>query len=154
MNKEQLLARAQELGIQVLDGATNKVIEDLIKIAEHPLLLASAKQMDAEIGSLNAAIENAVTKHSEEIEALKTSYSEEIEKQNSIIANLEKLITDDSDKAKSSEFARYKKGKETYVFTVKAFRFKGEKYDVTEAVKDKDLMDQIIDAKFIHLKKI
>ena len=50
--------------------------------------------------------------------------------------------------------ATYKNEEGTYEFTVANFRFKGQKYTAAEAVENEDLMETLISAKFIHLKKL
>lgn len=132
MNKEQLLARAQELQIEVPEGATNKQIDDLIKIAEHPALAKAVKQLDDDI-----------KEHAGVVDAL-----------NAVISELNEELEAFKQEDKPAAHATYKSGKDKYAFAIKQFRFKGEKYDTAEAVKDKDLMEQIIASKFIHLKKL
>ncbi|WP_340074523.1 hypothetical protein [Leptobacterium sp. I13] len=58
MKKDQLLARAQELQIEVPEGATNKEISNLIKIAEHPQLVADLATANAELASLRKAYDD------------------------------------------------------------------------------------------------
>lgn len=51
MNKEQLIEKLQGLGGQAPEGATNDQLEDLIKIAEHPVIL---KQRDDALKKVEA----------------------------------------------------------------------------------------------------
>ena len=51
MKKEELLAQAQELNIKVPDGATNKEIGDLIKIADYPRLEKKLSTVESELES-------------------------------------------------------------------------------------------------------
>ncbi|NKI28252.1 hypothetical protein HCG49_16990 [Arenibacter sp. 6A1] len=124
MNKEQLLKRAQELGIQVPDGATNPQIEDLIKIAEHSLLKAENKELANELATANELIEAQEAK----INAL-------------------------GEAAEDPEAVTYEKGKAVYKLTGKAIRFKGVKYTAEEAVKNEELMTALIKSKHPNLKK-
>jgi len=117
MNKEQLLARATELEIQVPEGASNAEIEALIKVAEHPII-------SAELATANSTIE---------------------------------LLRDElnaKDPVKDDDGVIYESGNKTYKFGVNTFRFKGDKYEASEAVKDESLMTDLIKSGFNLLKEI
>lgn len=131
MNKEQLLARAKELEASVPEGATNVEIEAVIKLAEHPALAKAVKDLDTE----NQTLKEQLKVKDEAIEALQAKI-DETGKQES-----------------ATKFATFKNSEATYVFAVKSFRYKGDKYEASEAVKDSSLMEALIKAEFIHLKK-
>lgn len=125
MNKEQLLARAQELNIEVAEGATNNQISDLIKISEHPQLKASLKEA--------TDLCKVITKERDQaIKALKKD-SENKSKENGVT---------------------YKTESGTFEFTVKSFRFKGQKYTAEGAVEDHVLMEGLIESKSKLLKQV
>lgn len=129
MNKEQLLARAQELQIEVPEGATNPEIINLIKIAEHPLL--SAKLKNAE--KLN---EDAMT---------------QLQTANETIEVLEAKLAGSPEKVKGATF---KSEAGTFEFKVKTFRFKGEKYSAEDAVQNTELMEALIESNSNLLKQV
>ena len=124
MNKEELIARAQELDVQVPEGATNKDIETLIKVAEHPILKDALKSLDV-------------------------SYAEAKEENAALTAKVEAL----TEAVKAQQGPTVKVGKDVYEFKVANFRFKGEQYTAKEAVKNAALIEKLIEAKFINLEK-
>ena len=128
MSNNKLLARSKELQIEVPEGATNKEISDLIKIAEHSQLKASLKEYDKVKDELQIA-----KKKIEDLSAqLETSQ---------ITSQKEKPVV-------------YKSKNQTYEFNIKGFIFKGVKYEASEAVKNPTLMGELIEAKFNHLKQV
>lgn len=129
MNKEQLLARAQELQIQVPKNATNKEISDLIKIAEHPLISAELKTAQKDRDNAVAELEQANTT----LEALNSKLAK--------VPQAEKFVTFQTEAG-------------TFEFTVKKFRFKGEKYTAEEAVENTDLMETLIKVESNLLKQV
>ena len=144
MNKDELTVRALELGITVPEGATNAEITTLIKVAEHPLIseeLAKTQEALKAVSATNNTL-------SVDLATAKT----DIQTANETIDSLNELIKDESTAA--SEGIIYKSGGKTYQFGVATFRFKGVKYEASEAVEDKDLMADLIKAKFNFLKEI
>tara|TARA_B110000967_G_C18682616_1_gene458889 strand:+ start:241 stop:603 length:363 start_codon:yes stop_codon:yes gene_type:complete len=107
---EKLIERAEKLKIEVPSDASNKEINDLIKIAEYPQLKSDLK--DAQ----------------EKVKALSSTTNQ-----------------------KTGETFKSKNGK--FSLSIKTFRFKGVKYESSEAVNDDKLMDELIEAKFNHLNK-
>jgi len=152
MNKEQLLVRAAELEITVPEGATNPEITALIKVAEHPLIVANLEHT-------TEALEVATKKKEVLATDLKTAKVATETATNALstatetIALLRKELEEKEAPANDSEGVVYRLDKETYKFGVNEFRFKGEKYKAAEAVEDDELMKSLIKAKFIHLKK-
>ncbi|MDD7912935.1 hypothetical protein [Polaribacter ponticola] len=145
MNKEQLIARAQELQIEVPDGATNAQISDLIKIAEHPILtkdLATAKE---EVKGQKELTDKATLALSEG--------TTELQKANELIAKLEEKLAEATATPEVKKGEIYKNEEGEFEFTVSSFRFKGEKHTAEEAIVNEDLMESLIQANFIHLKK-
>ncbi len=141
MNKDQLLKRAQELDIQVPDGATNPQIEDLIKIAEHSLLKAENAQL---------AKENEVI---ESLKAANKELSNELSTANELIEAQEAKINALGETTAEPDGVEYKKGKSIYSLTSKFIRFKGIKYTAEEAVENEELMTALIKSKHPNLKK-
>lgn len=139
MNKDQLLARSKELQIKVPEGATNKEISDLIKIAEHTQLQASLKE---------------ATDASEAITKERNHAKAELEAANATIAELNAKLETDTATSEKKKGVTYKTENKTFEFGVKNFRFKGEKYEALEAVKNPTLMEELIEAKFNHLKQV
>lgn len=145
MNKEQLIARAQELQIKVPDGATNAQISDLIKIAEHPILTKDLAIAKNEVEGQKELTEKATQERDAETEKLATANQE--------ISDLKEKLAEATATPEVKKGETYKNEEGTYEFTVSNFRFKGNKHTSEEAVADKDLMESLIKAKFIHLKK-
>lgn len=131
MKKEELLARAKELQLEVPEGATNPQIEAAIKVAEHPLLAQAVKDLSAENNDLKSELESE-TKAKDALQAQLDEASKPLN-----VANT----------------ATYKNDTGTYAFAVKSFRYKGDKYIAVEAVENTDLMEALIKSNFIHLKK-
>lgn len=61
MSKENLLTRAKELEITVPKAATKEQIEDLIKVAEHPILVTELKASKAKITELSLLLKEKPT---------------------------------------------------------------------------------------------
>ncbi len=145
MNKEQLIALAQELQIEVPEGATNAQISDLIKIAEHPILtkdLATAKE---EVKGQKELTDKATLALSEG--------TTELQKANELIAKLEEKLAEATATPEVKKGEIYKNEEGEFELTVSSFRFKGEKHTAEEAIVNEDLMESLIKANFIHLKK-
>lgn len=145
MNKEQLIARAQELQIEVPEGATNAQISDLIKITEHPILtkdLATAKE---EVKGQKELTDKATLALSEG--------TTELQKANELIAKLEEKLAEATATPEVKKGEIYKNEEGKFELTVSSFRFKGEKHTAEEAIVNEDLMESLIKANFIHLKK-
>lgn len=145
MNKEQLIARAQELQIEVPDGATNAQISDLIKIAEHPILTKDLAIAKNEVEGQKELTEKATQERDAETEKLATANQE--------ISGLKEKLAEATASPEVEKGETYKNEAGEFEFTVASFRFKGEKYTSTEAVENEELMEDLIQAKFIHLKK-
>jgi len=140
MNTKELHARAKDLKITVPEGATNKDIENLIKVAEHPLLTEEVKTLGVSL---------------KETAEAKSALEGKIDEANSRISALELQLENSSNKEpqNKSNAVTYKNGKDTYVFTVPKFRFKGDEWTAENAIENDALMKQLIKAKFSNLKK-
>jgi hypothetical protein len=156
MKKEDLLSKAQELNILVPEKATNEEISDLIKIAEHPSLTEKVKELEAEkvtdADKAAAKILELETEKSGEV-ALKDAAIKDLDKANVTIGKLEDKIEAakaDSD-SKNHPSYKYEDGKAVEI-TVQAFRFKGEKHESADAVTNPELMEELRQSGFIHLK--
>lgn len=125
MKKEVLIARAQELQIEVPEGATNKELVTLIKLAEYHLL-------------------------TEELQETKAALADANEK----ITSLEQQLATGPKEIKKTTGAQYKSDTGDFEFSVDSFRFKGQKYEAALAVENAELMEALIEAKFNHLKKL
>ena len=145
MNKEELTARAQELKIEVPVGATNQQIGDLIKIAEHPNLKKELKQALDVVEGHKELAEKAKEETSVTLEKLKASEDRALE----LEQELEALTK--APEPQKGEIYKNEDGE--FEFTVTSFRFKGEKHVASVAIENKALMEELIQAKFIHLKK-
>lgn len=145
MNKQQLIARAQELQIEVPDGATNPQISDLIKIAEHPNLTKHLKEANDVFEEQKKLTEKAIQERDAETEKLVAA--------NKVISDLNEKLAEATATPEIEKGAIYKSNKGEFEFTVASFRFKGEKHIAEEAIVNKDLMESLIKANFIHLKK-
>ncbi|AOR28926.1 hypothetical protein FORMB_18960 [Formosa sp. Hel1_33_131] len=153
MNKEQLLARSAELEIQVPEGATNTEISNLIKVAEHPII-------NGQLAKTQEALEVSNTKNNTltvDLTAEKTKVQtgkEALKASEGVVELLRAELAEKAETTDDSEGAVYESGNKTYQFGVNAFRFKGDKYEASEAVKDKSLMADLIKSKFNLLKEI
>lgn len=145
MNKEQLKARAQELQIEVPDGATNAQISDLIKIAEHPILTKDLAIAKNEVEGQKELTEKATQERDVETEKLATANQE--------ISDLKEKLAEATASPEVEKGEIYKNEEGEFEFTVSSFRFKGEKHTAEEAIVNEDLMESLIKANFIHLKK-
>lgn len=145
MNKEQLIARAQELQIEVPDGATNAQISDLIKIAEHPILTKDLAIAKNEVEGQKELTEKAIQERDAETEKLATANQE--------ISDLKEKLSEATASPEVEKGEIYKNEEGEFELTVSSFRFKGEKHTAEEAIVNKDLMESLIKANFIHLKK-
>ncbi|MFV9552074.1 hypothetical protein [Algibacter sp. PT7-4] len=142
MNKTELLARAQELNIEVAKGATNLEIESLIKIAEHPQLVKDLKEAN-----------QALKSESENLKQANQALESESEKLKQAKQDLETLQLK-LNKTEPVKGAIFKTADATFEFSVSNFRFKGEKYTSEEAVNNEVLMAQLIEANCNFLKQI
>lgn len=145
MNKEQLIARAQELQIEVPDGATNAQISDLIKIAEHPILTKDLATTKEEVKGQKELTEKAIQERDAE--------TEKVGEANEVIAELEEKLAQVTATPEVVKGETYKNADGEFELTVASFRFKGEKYISEEAIVNEDVMESLIQANFIHLKK-
>jgi|GEM_PF-4595108 len=146
MNKEQLLARAQELNITVPEKATNENISDLIKIAEHPLLLSEISELK----------KNAIgdAERIKGLKGLETIANEKLEEALNLIQELESEI-ENSNAEKTKVFAEYTFGDNQKVgLTRDVFKFRGVKYTAKEAVENEELMLALRANESVHLKKL
>jgi hypothetical protein len=146
MSKEKLIARSKELQIEVPEGATNKEISNLIMIAEHPLISKGLQTTQDELDGQKELTATAVKERDAESEKLKTA-NETIQALNSKLEAANAL-------PQKTKGETYKSENGTFEFGVKKFRFKGEKYIASEAVKNEELMEELIEAKFNHLKQV
>jgi hypothetical protein len=137
MNKKQLLALAKELQVEVPDGATNKEIDDLIKIAEHPKLAADL---------INES--RKLKEKSDECDTI----AKELQTANEKIAELEVLLESYSKTKKETHGIYQNENGQQFEFSVKSFRYKGDKYNSQKAVEDSGLMEELIAAKVNFLK--
>lgn len=171
MKKEKLLERAQELEIQVPEGATNAQIEDLIKIAEHPMLKEAVETASNEFAKLEVEKKEATDQVADLTQKLSDANAAKDTLQNELNAKNEELETANQKLAKaeaasqmnlkvekgskkSSELPTYGSGDETWQFTVNKLITSAGKITAEEAVKDNDLMEQLIKSKFFGLKKL
>jgi hypothetical protein len=145
MKKEQLIARAQELQIEVPDGATNAQISDLIKIAEHPILTKDLATAKDEVKGQKELTDKATLALSEG--------TTELQKANELNAKLEEKLAEATATPEVKKGEIYKNEEGEFELTVASFRFKGEKHTAEEAIVNEDLMESLIKANFIHLKK-
>lgn len=167
MSKEKLIARTKELQIEVPKGATNKEISNLIKIAEHPQLKADLKEANDKLKEQNNLSAN-ITKERDTAKAEfdgqkeltatavkeRDAESEKLKKANETIEELSSKLEAANAAPKQKKGETYKSENGTFEFGVKKFRFKGEKYNASEAVKNEELMEELIEAKFNHLKQV
>ena len=133
MNKKQLTARAEELKIIIAKGATNDVISDLIKIAEHPILSIKVVELENEILKKNGVINDLESSLNEEKEKSKLTEVNTVEEGDAVV---------------------YKTDKVSFYFTTPSFRFQGEKYLASEAVEYEDLMKKLIKSGSTILKTL
>lgn len=145
MNKEQLLARAKELQVEVPDGATNPEISSLIKIAEHPILTKDLATAKNELEEQKELTEKAIQERDAETEKLATATEE--------ITSLKEKLAEATATPEVAKGDTYENEEGVFEFTVTNFRFKGNKYTSADAVADKDLMESLIESNFIYLKK-
>ncbi|CAA0150202.1 conserved hypothetical protein [Tenacibaculum maritimum] len=128
MNKEQLLARAKELQVQVTEGARNTEISNLIKIAEHPIL-------------------------TKDLATAKNELEEQLAIANKEITSLKEKLAEATSTPEAVKGDTYENEEGIFEFTVTKFKFKGDKYTSADAVADKNLMESLIESNFIYLKK-
>ncbi len=145
MNKEQLTAHAQGLQIQVPEGATNTQISDLIKIAEHPNLKQHLKE--------SYDVFDAQKELTEKAEKERDAETEKLGAANELIAELEEKLAQANATPEVAKAKTYKNDSGEFEITVGSFRFKGEKHTAEEAIDNDELMEALISANFIHLKK-
>ena len=153
MNKEHLLARATELGIQVPEGATNVEISTLIKVAEHPLISAELAKTQEDLETSNAknnTLSVDLTTEKRKVQTLQESF----EVSEGVVKLLRAELAEKAETTDDSEGVIYKSGNKTYQFGVQTFRFKGDKYEASEAVKNQSLMKDLIKSGFNFLKEI
>lgn len=152
MSKEKLIARCKELQIEVPEAATAKEMANLIKITEHDQLtvdLTTAKEglevVKNELVAQKELTTKAVKDRDAESEKLKTATATI----NSLTAELAatKAVSE------TKKGATYKSDNETFTFAVEKFRFQGAEHTAAAAVKNDQLMQDLIKSKFIHLKK-
>ena len=146
MNKEQLIARAQELQIEVPDGATNEQISNLIKIAEHSVL-------SNELGIAKKELEKQ-KELTGKAEQERDANAEKLAIANNEIISLKEALEKNSAIPSSEKGAIYQNDEGTYELTVKSFRFRQEKYNAVDAVENSELMESLIKANPVFLKKI
>ena len=146
MNKEQLIARAEELEIEVPDGATNAQISDLIKIAEHPIISKGLQITQDELEGQKELTEKATQERDAETEKLGNA--------NELIAALEEKLALAIATPEVAKGEIYKNENGEFELTVDSFRFKGEKYIASEAVGNSELMEQLIEAKASFVKEV
>lgn len=127
MNKEQLEKALEE---------TTKALETKNKEVE---VLANQFEGQKEL------TEKAIQERDAETEKLGAA--------NEIIAELEEKLAEATAAPEVEKGATYKNEEGEFEFTVASFRFKGEKHIAEEAIVNEDLMESLIQAKFIHLKK-
>ena len=145
MNKEQLTAHAQELQIQVPEGATNTQISDLIKIAEHPNLTKHLKEAYDVFEEQKKLTERAIQERDAETGKLVIANQE--------IFDLKEKLSEATASPEVEKGEIYKNEEGEFELTVSSFRFKGEKYTASAAIVNEDLMESLIKANFNHLKK-
>ena len=157
--KEKATARAQELKIQVPEGATLNQINDLIKIAEHKILTVYLSEAEKTISNQSSALETAATRL-EDQKKLTDKANEDLNLANQRIGESEKAnekLTEELEALKAEptkeKFASYENEEGVFEFSVKNFRFKGEKYTAVKAVEDPELMEALIEAGYINLVK-
>ena len=89
--------------------------------------------------------EKAIQERDAETEKLTTAAEE--------ISDLKEKLAEATTSPEIEKGATYKNEEGEFEFTVASFRFKGKKYTSAEAVENQELMEYLIKAKFIHLKK-
>lgn len=146
MNKEQLIARVEELKIEVPEGATNPQIIDLIKIVEHPTLVKDLKTAKEELEGQKELTKKLQKEHDTE--------TKKVAEANELIAELEEKLTIATTTPEVEKGETYQNEAGEFEFTVASFRFKSEKYIAKEAVANKELMEELIEAKFSFLKQV
>lgn len=165
MDKKQLLARAKELDIQVPSGATNKEISALIAEKEATLVNETeTARTDTQIIADQALEIEALEKKlfdsnlkidskDEDIESLTASLETKNTEVEVLLTTVEKLqakLAEASTKTVDNNKPTYK----GYAFKVKSFRFQAEKHFAEKAIKNEELMERLIKAKYIGLEKI